>query len=75
MAAPLTFAPYLMPAAQAAHFIGVSESTLRGLNLPRRMLGKKRLYHINDLIAYADALPIEGESEDEACDNLFGLTG
>lgn len=75
MAAALTFTPYLMPAAQAAHFIGVSESTLRGLNLPRRKLGTKRLYHINDLIAYADALPIEGESEDSACDHIFGLTG
>lgn len=75
MPAALTFPPYLMPATQAAHFIGVSESTLRSLNLPRRRIGTKRLYHINDLIAYADALPIEGESEDEACDNLFGLTG
>ncbi|WP_258223581.1 helix-turn-helix domain-containing protein [Rhodobacter aestuarii] len=51
-----------MPAPEAAHYLGVSESMLRQLDLPRRMLGAKRLYDRFDLDAYASSLPIEGES-------------
>jgi hypothetical protein len=54
------FAPRLMPAPEAAHYLGVSQSTLRNLSLPRRMLGGKRLYDRFDLDAYASELPIEG---------------
>ena len=72
MAHHFDFAPRLMPAVQAAHFLGVSESKLRTLPIPRRVHGGKRAYHINDLIAYADALPIEGEAEKNSCDSLFG---
>lgn len=60
MPATRDFAPRLMPAPQAAHYLGVSASTLRGLGLPRRELGTKRLYDRRDLDAYADALPYEG---------------
>lgn len=55
------FAPRLMPAPEAAHYLGVSESMLRTLDLPRRMLGAKRLYDRFDLDAYASSLPIEGD--------------
>lgn len=48
-----------MPAPQAAWYLGVSETNLRGLGLPRRALGVKRLYDKADLDAYADALPYE----------------
>ncbi|AVO39609.1 helix-turn-helix domain-containing protein [Pukyongiella litopenaei] len=53
-----------MPAPAAAHYIGVSESTLRTLNLPRRKLGAKRVYDRADLDAYADALPYDGAVEE-----------
>ena len=66
------FVPRLMPAPAAAHYLGVSESKLRELDIPRRALGAKRLYHIADLDAYADALPIEGEAEANTCDALLG---
>lgn len=68
------FAPRLMPAPQAAHYLGVSESTLRALELPRRIVGAKRLYDRLDLDAYADGLAVEGEEEGpgNSCDALFG---
>jgi hypothetical protein len=62
MPATRDFAPRLMPAPQAAHYLGVSVSTLRGLGLPRRRLGGKRVYDRADLDAYADALPYEGHA-------------
>ncbi|MGK7653196.1 DNA-binding protein [Roseovarius sp. B08] len=49
-----------MPAPVAARYIGVSESTLRTLDIPRRELGSKRLYDRFDLDAYASDLPYEG---------------
>lgn len=52
--------PRLMPAPVAAAYLGVSETTLRGLDLPRKMLGAKRLYERADLDAYADSLPYDG---------------
>lgn len=73
------FTPRLMPAPEAAHYIGVSVSTLAKLGLPRRILGAKRLYDRLDLDAYASSLPIEGESGPDAevdrCDSIFGLKG
>lgn len=69
------FAPRLMPAAEAAHYLGVSESMLRGLGIPRRMLGAKRLYDRIDLDAFASGLPTEGESEvTNKCDAIFGVS-
>lgn len=65
------FAPRLMPAPQAAHYLGVSASKLRGLPIPRRMLDGKRLYDRIDLDAYADSLPSE-EGEANTCDAAFG---
>ncbi|WP_211299443.1 helix-turn-helix transcriptional regulator [Pukyongiella litopenaei] len=64
MAVHRDFPPRLMPAPAAAHYIGVSESTLRTLNLPRRKLGAKRVYDRADLDAYADALPYDGAVEE-----------
>lgn len=67
------FPPRLMPGPQAAHYLGVSESKLRTLPIQRRVLDGKRLYHINDLIAFADCLNIEGEPEANQCDTIFGV--
>ena len=64
------FAPRLMPAPQAAHYLGVSASKLRDLPIPRRMLDGKRLYDRIDLDAYADTLPSEG-GEVNTCDGVF----
>lgn len=58
----LSFTPRLMPAPQAAHYIGVSESTLRALEIPRKVLGGKRLYDRIELDAYVDNLKSEGET-------------
>lgn len=69
------FPPRLMPAPVAAHYLGVSESTLRTLGLPRRQLGAKRVYDKSDLDAYADGLPYEGREESDciAADQAWGL--
>lgn len=61
-----------MPAPQAAHYLGVSVSTLRALGLPRRTLGAKRVYDKADLDAYADALPYEASERENSCDAAFG---
>ena len=53
------FPPRLMPAPQAAHYLGVSESTLRACDIQRRRFGGKRVYDRSDLDAYADNLPYE----------------
>ncbi len=69
------FLPRLLPAPQAAHYLGVSESTLRALSIPRKMLGAKRLYDRLELDAYADALSAEGEGAVNSCDGKFGARG
>lgn len=69
------FAPRLLPAPQAAHYIGVSVSTLAKLPIPRRQLLNKRVYDRVDLDAYVAALPYEGATEGEeenGCDKVFG---
>ncbi|MDD9727189.1 helix-turn-helix domain-containing protein [Roseovarius sp. SK2] len=62
MATAREFPPLLMPAPAAAHYLGLSESTLRTLELPRRVVGAKRLYDRRDLDRWADGLPYEGEA-------------
>lgn len=54
-----TITPRLLPAAMAAPYIGVSETTLRNLKIPRKKLGGKRLYEIADLDAFVNSLPYE----------------
>lgn len=70
--ASIAFAPRLMPAPEAAAYLGVSATTLRALPIPRRILNAKRLYDRHDLDAYASDLPVEGESEVNSCDAVFG---
>lgn len=68
--------PRLMPAPVAAAYLGVSESTLRTLPIPRKALGAKRLYERADLDAYADSLTyidsVEIEEDTECADRAFG---
>jgi len=61
----LGFTPRLMPAPQAAHYIGVSVSKLRALPIPRKIVDGKRLYDRIDLDSYADGLATEGEEQVE----------
>ena len=61
------FVPRLMLARQAAHYLGISEGTLRKAKLPRKTLGRLRLYDRLDLDHFASTLPIDGEDSDE-CD-------
>lgn len=75
--AVIAFTPRLLPAPEAAAYIGVSQTTLRGLGIPRRILGGKRVYDRFDLDAFASSLPIEGETEESganSCDDAFGVT-
>lgn len=77
----ISFQPRLMSAPEAARYLGLSETSLRGLGLPRRELGRRRLYDRYDLEAFANSLSydadgIDAESEDQdECDRLFGAGG
>lgn len=71
MAAHRDFPPRLMSSPLAAHYLSVSESMLRTLKIPRKILGGKRLYDKSELDAYADSLLGEGE-EQNSCDAVFG---
>ncbi len=66
--------PALLGEADAARYLGIGTTTLRGLGLKRRVLGGRRLYDRRDLDAFADALPYEGEGNERAntCDAAFG---
>lgn len=70
------YPPRLLSEPEAARYIGVSRSTLRKLELPRRVLGGRKLYDRIDLDAYASELPLDGEPmEDVKCaDQMFGVT-
>ena len=59
----LDFVPRLLPAPAAARYLGVSETKLRDLGIPRRILDGKRLYDRYALDAYADDLASEGEDD------------
>ena len=70
------FPPRLMQAKAAAHYLGVSPSKLRALELPCKRDGGNVLYDRDDLDAWADTLPYEdrnngGEGCEEA-DAAFG---
>lgn len=76
-AAP-AYAPILLGVADAARYIGVSQTTLRSLPIPKKRLGARVLYHRFDLEAYAAEIHYDGEYIDtaekdrEECDRLFG---
>lgn len=69
--AQLSFAPRLLPAPEAAAYLGVSASTLRQLPIQRRLLGGRKLYDRIDLDAYASSLPTE-DAKENTCDRAFG---
>lgn len=59
------FTPRLMKTEAAAHYLGISASKLRSLDLPRRMSGANRLYDVHDLDSYVNDLPYEGEQTED----------
>lgn len=65
----------MLTAPLAAAYIGVGQTKLRELGIRRKELGGKRLYDVNDLDAFADALPYEGEDaegeSENSCDEVF----
>lgn len=74
-------APEAMPrwlgASDAARYLGMSPSTLRKLDLPRKRVGALALYERADLDAFADSVPYEGEAAEEAnsCDAILAGGG
>lgn len=75
----LNFPPRLLSSTRAAAYLGISETTLRTLGLPRRILGKRRLYDRYELDAFADGLEVEDSEADELerdraeCERLFTM--
>lgn len=69
----ISFTPRLLTTPVAAAYLGVSETTLRGLGLPRKILGSKRLYDRLTLDEYASGLPDEGEASEgpNSCDEIL----
>lgn len=69
----ISFLPRLLPAPEAAYYLGVSETTLRTLALPRKILRGKRLYDRMMLDEYASDLPSEGRDSEEvnSCDEIL----
>lgn len=70
-----SFTPRLMQADQAAHYLGVSVTYLRNLELQRKKLGSKRLYDVMELDDFASSLPNDGIDDNGAqaeCDKAFG---
>ncbi len=63
MGQTVDFTPRLLPTPLAARYIGVSETTLRTLSIPRKILGGKRLYDRLELDAYVNALDTEGQTQ------------
>lgn len=69
------YAPRLLGEAEAALYLGISKGTLRKMDVPRKVLGSRRLYDRLDLDACADDLPYEaGEKRGNTCDAVFGST-
>jgi hypothetical protein len=68
----LHFPPRLLKVKAAAHYLGMSPSKLRGLDLPCKRDGGNVLYDRDDLDAYADALPyVGGSAGKNTCDEVF----
>lgn len=66
------FPPRLMKAKAAAHYLGLSETKLRALNLPCKRDGGNVVYDKADLDHYADQLPYERQKEDDSWREAFG---
>lgn len=71
----VTFQPRLLGERAAAQYLGISPGTLRALDLPRRCIGRRRLYDRHALDDYADSLPSDADmapEEENTCDAAWG---
>lgn len=65
----------LLGVGHAAEYLGISQTTLRKLNIPRKTYGGRKLYDRIDLDTWADQLEYENnraEAEEEM-DRLFNV--
>lgn len=72
----IAYQPRLLPALEAARFLGISETLFRGLGIRSVRIGRKRLWDRLDLEAYASDLHADddGGGEDQSeCDKRFGV--
>lgn len=73
----IAYPPRLLPGVEAAKFLGVSETTLRGLGIRSVQIGRRRLWDRLDLEAYATDLHGDDDGVDPgeaaACDKRFGV--
>ena len=70
----IAFVPRLLPTPLAAAYLGMGETKLRTLNIPRKVMDGKRVYERADLDAYADGLTYEGEAPScNDADAIFGM--
>ena len=63
---PISLPVALLSESDAARFLGIGKSNLRSLGLPRKKLGARRLYYIDDLMEFVDSLPYDCEEEENA---------
>jgi len=61
-----------MKATDAAAYLGVSASKLRGAGIPHKVWGGNVVYDRTDLDALADSLPY-AEKKGSECDEAFGI--
>lgn len=72
MPAAASYPPRLMGEDEAARYLGISANALRAAGLPRRVIGRRRLYDVLSLDRYADSLPTDrDEPEENSCDQAF----
>ena len=70
--ASISFLPRLLGVSEAAAYMGISETKLRSLEIPRRIMDGRRLFDRVDLDRFASDLPYENESHGEnTCDAVF----
>ncbi len=75
MILPAPLIPALLGETDAARYLGIGTTTLRGLAIKRRKLGGRRLYDRRDLDAFADSLPYEGEVERDEAEEWLEANG
>ena len=71
--AAISYQPRLLGEAEAARYLGISPTNLRGLGLPRRVLGGRKLFDRTDLDAFASDLPYEGEDRGSEWDQEYRI--
>ncbi len=69
---PAPILPRLMRASRAAQYLDVSETTLRGLDIPVKVCGAMVFYDRTDLDDWCESLPYKDRGETWTADGAFG---